>query len=727
MALSVLLLCDDHRSHAPNVLEHIGALRRFSRHHVDVFNPRGLKRSRILRLDGYDAAVVHYTIFALSDNYLAPWFREQLAAFGGLKVQFIQDEYRQVDAVAERMRELGIELLFSSVPADAVPQVYGPRLPGVDVVSTLTGYVPAELERRSRPPLDGRPLDVVYRGRAIPYWLGRLGQDKIVIGREFLARAASTKLRCDIAWTEAERIYGDDWYRFLGSARTTLGTESGASIVDFDGSLQERTESYLRAHPGASFEEVERELLSPFEGNAVIEAISPRVFEAAALGTAVVNCAGRYSDVIEPWVHYVPLEKDFSNFGEVLAAVEDDDVLEPIAARAHTDLVASEEFSLRRFVEGFDRAVETRVRPATRRPRSRAGRAATRPLLGLEQLAAPGRRGELPLVASLGTRALERTERRLLGRFPEIQALATGQVGTSRYEKTLQDLVRLAAATAAHLRELRYLGPPFDVQPALDDDDRRLTLVGTRCPAQDASQREQLRTRLATAIHEGRLEEIVWNNSEIGGLTFVSVPLSSLEVGYHITTATHRFTMLTELARDEPNAVLAALEPLFRARPESPVNELDPRTATLLRLLLRPGPTAARGVATARGVLASKELRRLLQAYLGNRDARAEASVDHVLKDLFRLSLVAEAQASAELDAERKTLIYRTNGGRASGHAVLDPATVRSLEQILWEHSEADSSISWEQGVYELDALTLVARRFPELAAPALARAAAAR
>ena len=121
-----------------------------------------------------------------------------------------------------------------------------------------------------------------------------------MIGRDFLTRASSTDLRCDISWTEAERIYGDAWYRFLSSSRATLGTESGASIVDFDGSLQARTDAYLRTHPGATFEEVEAEILAPFEGNAVIEAVSPRVFEAAAVGTGMVNFPGRYSAVIEP-------------------------------------------------------------------------------------------------------------------------------------------------------------------------------------------------------------------------------------------------------------------------------------------------------------------------------------------------------------------------------------------------------------------------------------------
>jgi hypothetical protein len=731
--LSVLLLCDDRPSHAPNVLEHIGAFKRYSRHRVDSFNPRGLARSRFLRLSDYDVVVIHYTI----PLYLSEWFREEIAGFDGLKVEFLQDEYRQVDAMTAAMRELGIDVLFSCVPADAVPNVYGSRLPGVDILPTLTGYVPADLAGRPRPSLEGRLLDVVYRGRSIPFWLGRLAQDKVMIGREFLARAASTELRCDIAWTEADRIYGADWYRFLGSARATLGTESGASIVDFDGSLQARTDEYLAARPSATFEEVEREILAPFEGNAVIQAISPRVFEAAALGTAMVNFPGRYSDVIEPWVHYVPLEKDFSNFEEVVAAIGDEGVLDRIASQAHEELVASGRYSLETFVEGFDREIAARVGAARQRPRSRAAGELNRRLLALEHLRSPRRVAELPFVASRRTRAAERAGRRLVRRFPEIQALSDPHLAQPQREKLEHDLVRLAAATAAHLRELRYLGQPFDVSLELGDDDRRLTLVGTPAPTQGDDERREIWKRAEAAIRDGRLDEIVWNNSAFGGsLTFMSFPISSLDIGYHVTGATHRFTALIELSRGAPEGVIAALELLSRPRPAEPVHELDRRTATLIRVLwLSPGRSAAQGVAAFRAVLSSKELRRLLRAYLASPEARAEAPLDLLLKDLFRLWLVGQSPTSLELDDHHKLLVYRTNGSRRDGD-VLEPETVRSLEQIVWDHTATGPtvvstarprvSVTLEGGRHEFEALATVARRFPGLAAPALARAASA-
>jgi hypothetical protein len=735
--LSVLLLCDDSPAHAPNVLEHIRALQRLSRHRVDVFNPTKLSESWLLRLDDYDVVVIHYSIFILSDSYLSPWFRTQLAAFEGLKVQFLQDDYRWVDAITARMRELQIDLLFTLADSETIPLVFEPRLPGVEVLSTLTGYVPTELQGRPRVPLGDRRLDVVYRGRSVPYWLGRLGQEKVEVGREFLARARETSLRCDIAWTEADRIYGEDWYRFLSSSRTTLGTESGASIVDFDGSLQKRTDDYLRQHPTATFDEVQREILAPFEGNVVMNVVSPRVFEAAALGTAMVNFPGRYSGVIEPWVHYIPLEKDFSNFDEVTEAIRDDATVQRLASQAYEDLVESDRYSLSTFVRGFDRELAKRAHP-----RLRSGRSTARPLrqrlLAAEQLRSAQRRRELPLLVSLRTRAEARATRRLVRRFPAIESLAArgGREGPpEQADRLLRDLVRLAAAAAAHLRELRYFGPAFDVRLELSDDSRRLTLVGTRAPSQDASERAELQDRVAAAIRGGDLEEMVWDNSAVEAyLSLPTVPPSALQIGYHVVGGAHRFTAFLELVRGDPEGAIAALEPLFRGRPGAAVHELNGWSAALLRLVLKPGGTSAQATARLRAVLESKELRTVMATYLRCPEARAEVPIQLLLKDLLHLSLISQSPTDLELDAEDKSLIYRTGAAGMRNGLALEAATVGALERIVWDHSAEGPlvtstrrpriAVALDGGVYEFDALPPIARRFPEPAAAALRRAA---
>ena len=367
--LSILLLCDNDKKHANTILEHIGAFIKFSKHDVHIFNPRGNKFNKSLDLNEFDVVVIHYSLVIISDHYLAPDFREKIRYFRGLKIQFIQDDYRWVDKISEMMRYLGINVLFTLVPRDRISAVWEERLPGVVQFSTLAGFVPDGIASLETVPIESRPVDVGYRGRILPYWLGWLSQEKAWIAQGFLERAAKYGLRCDIAWREEDRIYGRDWYRFISLCKATLGTESGASITDFDGTIEQQVKWYLQVkkylmnNSEADFFEIHREILEPHEGNVMMNVISPRIFEAISLRTALILFPGEYMGIIEPWVHYIPLEKDYSNMAEVVEKLSDTKFLQEITERAYADVVASNRYSLRTFIQEFDDVVTKLGKP----------------------------------------------------------------------------------------------------------------------------------------------------------------------------------------------------------------------------------------------------------------------------------------------------------------------------------------------------------------------------
>jgi hypothetical protein len=362
--LSILLLCDDRPGKANTIHDHVESFRRYSRHQVRTFNPIDMSRSFALELDEFDVVVIHYSLVLSLDRYVGQHFRDKLKRFSGLKVQFMQDEYRWIDRATAASREIGLDILFTVAPEPAASQLYDSRLPGVRRFPTLTGYVPESLEHLARRPLRDRPIDVAYRGRDLPYWGGRLTQEKQLIAQGFLERAPKYGLRTDIAWREQDRIYGDRWLDFISSCRATLGTESGASIADFDGGVERAVRAFMQEHPDASFEDVHEAVLGSFEGNVTVKAISPRVFEAAALGTALVMFPGDYSGIVSAGEHYIVLEKDFSNMDEVVAKLKDDDFVTGLVERAHAHLVRSRRWSYPRFIEEFDDVVAESAKAA---------------------------------------------------------------------------------------------------------------------------------------------------------------------------------------------------------------------------------------------------------------------------------------------------------------------------------------------------------------------------
>ncbi len=95
--------------------------------------------------------------------------------------------------------------------------------------------------------------------------------------------------------------------------------------------------------------------------------ISPKIFEAIRLRTALILFEGEYSDIVKPDQHYIPLEKDFSNVAEVFAKVSDLRYLETLTARAYDEMIVTGRYSYAAFVDGIDRYIE---RQRSRGPRA---------------------------------------------------------------------------------------------------------------------------------------------------------------------------------------------------------------------------------------------------------------------------------------------------------------------------------------------------------------------
>jgi hypothetical protein len=385
--LNVLVLYNDAWTHIQSTREHLAALRDHSRHDY-AFLPAqqtiatGAPRERLFSdyqeawpaafdFSIFDAVVWHFVLPAYKaaprwpTDYAAPQVVEALKRFDGLKVILLQDEYDGTDTTRGVIRDTGMDLILSCLPQDHLDYAYPPeQLPGVEAIMTLPGFVPDDtgLERFALP-MRERAKRIAYRARVLPHRYGTLGREKFEIGVQMRRRAEVRGVPVDIEWTEEKRIYGDDWYRFLGSARAMLATESGSNVFDFDGSLRDEEEA-AQALP---YEAYFAQKLAERERHPDMSTIPPKVFEAIALRTALVCFEGYYSDVIQPGVHYIALKKDYSNADLVFAQLDDIEALEAMTERAYQDIIASGRYSYRAFAEGFDRTLESRT---LRGPRS---------------------------------------------------------------------------------------------------------------------------------------------------------------------------------------------------------------------------------------------------------------------------------------------------------------------------------------------------------------------
>ncbi len=358
--LNILMLYDSYSIHVPTLKEHLESFSLYSSHRVFYMHATG-DAACAIDLSLFEVVVLHYSIRVSLPNHLSESFADKLQKYRGLKILFIQDEYDTTNTAKDWIEKLGIHIVYTCVPGEYVEQVYpSAEFPYVRFNATLTGYVPIKTKRFDRlKPLSSRKKMIGYRGRALPFFYGTLGQEKLQIGKRMRQLCDARNIITDIEWEDRARIYGEQWYSFLEDCRATLGTESGSNVFDFDGTISKNIVAAVTQRPDISFEEVFARYLKDHEGKIIMNQISPKIFEAISLRTALILFEGAYSAVVKPHKHFIPLKKDFSNVDEVLEKVQDLAYIEALTRRAYDDIIRSGAFSYRGFIQDFDALVSS--------------------------------------------------------------------------------------------------------------------------------------------------------------------------------------------------------------------------------------------------------------------------------------------------------------------------------------------------------------------------------
>ena len=256
-----------------------------------------------------------------------------------LRVAFPQDEYDCSGILDDWMCDWKVDVVVSVI--DGHREVLYPRFGKVGEIETgFTGYVDEALIDRAWPPSHRRPIDIGYRAKRLPPYFGRLGELKWTIGRDTIAMCEGLGLRLDIAVGDGAALPGGHWLDFVGSCRAMLGSPSGSSILDRDGSIQRRVRAFVSRHPHATFEEVEAACFPGKDGERSFTAISPRSLEAALAGTAQLLAGTGYSGVMDPGVHYFQLDPGAANIRDAVELLRDQPALERMASRCREAVLA---------------------------------------------------------------------------------------------------------------------------------------------------------------------------------------------------------------------------------------------------------------------------------------------------------------------------------------------------------------------------------------------------
>ncbi len=552
----------------------------------------------VASLRNMDAVILHTTLLCMrwsgDENFKrikedVRWIRDLDCA----KIAIPQDEYDRSELLDEWLCDLGVSAVMTNFEARHRTVLYPIMSSQATFYTAFTGYVDENAARyysENCLPSQDRPLDIVYRGKRLPYWFGSHGQVKHRIAQVVMARAQQQRLRCDISTRPEDTINGRQWLEFLASGKTVIGCEGGCSVLDRRGEIRAHIEDLFRQYPELSFQEAHNRMPAGWDDYEFF-AISPRHFEAAITKTCQILVEGHYNGVLEPNKHYIPLRQDFSNVDEVLAQIQDVDLVHGIVERAYEDIVLSGKYSYQRFAELIESAIEEALgeraragQPGSEHMRNlswgigsarallsdgerwilrRAGPRLNRFLMHSRVYGNPMYYLRLCLAARiiLSNRSLARILRNYL-----LHDELRREIGLARL---LNDLLRLGLLQA--ITRGRF-SPDAGAEIDVSFDTQDNTLLVRSKPASNAAQSKVDGTGLAhigEAMEQGAaiFKRIVWNHSAIGHS--IIYPLSrylrltiSLE-----PKGVYEFTALSAFARQFPKEAWQALIPLHTEPP----------------------------------------------------------------------------------------------------------------------------------------------------------------
>ena len=281
-------------------------------------------------------------------------------------VFFVQDEYYDNDFLNFFLRNSKAKIVFTCLTnQNDIKNVYY-EVPNCKFVNILTGYIP-DYFKNYKKNISEKEVDIFYRGRKLHFMYGELGKLKYEIGVKVKEAAIKNNLKEDIEWIDKKRIYNEDWIKTLSNAKVTLASPSGSNVINKNNNIIDTINKYLKINNtghllpdslNVSYDEIFQKFNIKEELN--VGQVSPKMFEAAAVGTVLImydNC--EYNNIFKPDIHYIPLKIDYSNLDKIMKKIKDNDYLQTIADNAYRDIILSNLYSYKNFIKKIDYELDT--------------------------------------------------------------------------------------------------------------------------------------------------------------------------------------------------------------------------------------------------------------------------------------------------------------------------------------------------------------------------------
>ena len=264
-----------------------------------------------------------------------------------------QDDYTFSSRLDDFAIKCNADAIYSPLTRD-LAQIYPKSLSqGISFHEAFTGYIESDFLQTCKEftlPFESRTVDLGQRVRNLSPQFGKEASKKGKLAEDFAEIAIKNEFAVDVSSRDEDVFSGDEWLKFLGNCRFTVSRKGGASIADPHGKLAARIYNFKAKNREATNSQLESLINENEIKRGDFSAISPRLFEAAAMHVCQILEEDFYVDGMTPWVHYLPIKLDMSNASQILDAMTRSEKVKEISDNAYELLIASGKYTYRQFV-----------------------------------------------------------------------------------------------------------------------------------------------------------------------------------------------------------------------------------------------------------------------------------------------------------------------------------------------------------------------------------------
>lgn len=305
---------------------------------------RNISYVKKLLSNNFDIIIILHSAF--SNACHVPKFIQNIISLKkSYKIYFIGNEYKLMPEKIKFTKDLKIDLFVTQSLSKSIIELYKNELK-CDVIGLPGGGLDTDIFYPKKE-FHKRSIDIGYRAYDEPLYFGH--QERFQLMQKSKEILSKTNLKHDLSMNESDRFVNENWSNFINECKSFIGTNTGYDYFELTDEIRNEVNVYLNSFKKLNNQQLyekayKKSFINRKKTNSM-RLISGRNIEVAGCKTLQLLVDGDYGGYFMPDVHYIKINKDYSNLEECFEKLSDKNFCEKIINNSYNIVTQNLKFS----------------------------------------------------------------------------------------------------------------------------------------------------------------------------------------------------------------------------------------------------------------------------------------------------------------------------------------------------------------------------------------------